>query len=503
VADLPRMLLVVTALVLVVAAGRIPMVRQVWSLGEVTQMLALVSVAVGTLSAVSIGVLGQLTNDARGLWIGAGVLLYSLIGIPAATLSAQVPQEDATIGNVRLLAHVMFVVLTFAAVFAAARPGGDGWTVLFLGILLTAGVVGAGLAFPQGSLAITTNPVVRSGVCVAWVLSGLCVVLTSWLRNASWLFWVGMGCTVIAVAHAFRVAAGSPDAPLGLSFSTVRLFGVILLLIGTAGATRHALLAVHAAYSMYQEEVRLARIDLDEVEQRAHDVRNGLAGLAGVTVLLEAGVRDHEEMATLREAVAAELVRLDALLRPPGSDGDLSSPEEYAVEPVLNQQVALQSSNGVDIRLDVDLGLAAIGRPAILTQVMTNLLANCAQHAAGSPIRVQARRVQDRVEIRVRDFGPGLPPGLAGTVFNMRERGRFSTGQGLGLHICRKLLAAEKGKIEMRCEPPSLSGCTVLIELPGPERPEEPAGSLPSSVDKAELALAAGQADRVGAGAAR
>ena len=68
---------------------------------------------------------------------------------------------------------------------------------------------------------------------------------------------------------------------------------------------------------------RLAQQRTDElVAERDHELRNGLAGLAGITHLLSADGHEHE---TLRHAVLAELGRLHMIL-----DGPLDEPGSRA-----------------------------------------------------------------------------------------------------------------------------------------------------------------------------
>src|SRR6202008_1845396 len=91
-------------------------------------------------------------------------------------------------------------------------------------------------------------------------------------------------------------------------------------------------------------------------------------------------------------------------------------PGEYSVVCVLRDQVALRRSAGMDVRLDTDVRLTAEGSASPLAQVVANLLTNCAVHAPGSPVRVQASRRADRITIRISDFGPGVPAGAEARV---------------------------------------------------------------------------------------
>lgn len=47
--------------------------------------------------------------------------------------------------------------------------------------------------------------------------------------------------------------------------------------------------------------------------------------------------------------------------------------------------------------------------PVMLEQVLANLLDNAVRYGEGSPIAVLARELEDSVEVRVVDHGPGIP----------------------------------------------------------------------------------------------
>ncbi len=88
-----------------------------------------------------------------------------------------------------------------------------------------------------------------------------------------------------------------------------------------------------------------------------------------------------------------------------------------------------------------------------LQQVFVNLLMNAIQihRQAGTPrpeIRVDAVREDGAIRIDVADNGPGIDPGDVDQLFD----GFFTTrpeGVGLGLGICRTILATHDGSIDV------------------------------------------------------
>lgn len=457
--------LTVAAMVaLLIAVTSAPVVQSAAAMGQLTTVLALAAAAVGAMSAIMAGISGRLSGDSRGAWLCLAFLLYSLVGIPAATIGATVRWDEAAVGNVRLFTHIAVVALLFVAAFAPRMP--RQWntrSALVFGLLLAATLAGLGSIFPSASLAVTTAALLRISVATAWLLSPIPIIIIAYSRRSAALYRIALACEVVAIAHVFRAGAGTPAVPLDLTFSTLRFFGVLWLLLGTIQLTSRCLWQADHTQSEQQEELRLVEIRLQQVTERDHELRNGLAGLAGAAHLLTARA---DEAPALHRAVVSELARLDTMLRDAGEGRAEAQLHNYSVERVLAEQTALRSSAGMDIRLDTDPGLCAMGSPATMAQVVANVLANCARHAPGSPVRVRARCTGATVTIRISDFGPGVPEGAEREVFDLGTRGEHSDGQGLGLHVCRRLLHAEGGTISVTPRRADRVGCTVMIELP-------------------------------------
>jgi two-component system OmpR family sensor kinase len=306
-------------------------------------------------------------------------------------------------------------------------------------------------------------------------MAALLLASVGWATASATLSRLGVGFAVLMLVPPPRPGPGGgpvdgPVAVVGLTESSVHLLGMLLVLTALVRAVREALRLVDSMQAEQEEELRLARLDLEQAKERDHELRNGLAGLAGAASLFQRPpaapeLLTSEEPAALGKAMAAELERLNSLLcgasQLPANGG-----AEYPVLPVLRQQVALRRSLGMDVRLDAELGLVAKGSAATLAQVLTNVLTNCAKHASDSPVRVQASRVWDTIRIRVTDFGPGMASSIEQIALEPGVRGEHSTGSGLGLHISNRLLQADGGCLVIRTPKVGEPGCTVVLELP-------------------------------------
>jgi signal transduction histidine kinase/DNA-binding response OmpR family regulator len=87
-----------------------------------------------------------------------------------------------------------------------------------------------------------------------------------------------------------------------------------------------------------------------------------------------------------------------------------------------------------------------------LLQVLINLVSNASKFTTKGSVTVAAKRVSRGVELSVTDTGPGIDPADHGTIFEkFRQVGDTLTnkpkGTGLGLPICKQIVAAHDGKI--------------------------------------------------------
>ncbi|QYN34493.1 HAMP domain-containing histidine kinase [Pseudonocardia sp. DSM 110487] len=438
---------------------------------RLTLVLALFVAAGGASAALLATLVARLTATPRIGWLSLVLACYSLLAIPTTMIGALDVAPALAVGAVRLLVHGIIVVFLIVALIGSPPPVGwrTGHTVLG-GCALIAAAGGIGLTFPTAVQAVMTSPQARIAGALVWSGLAAAIALRA-VRRRAWPLWqVGAGLTLLGITDAGRACADIwLRADLDLVFSGVDLLAVGVVLWGTVHLAGDALDRLADEQAAHDEELRLAEIRLARTAERDHELRNGLAGLAGATSLMRADRADP----LLRDAVASELCRLDELLRGHGDGRSLPGSSTYAIGPVLNGLVALHAANGMDIRLDSDPGLRANGAPDALAQVMANLVGNVARHAPGSPVRLTAFRDGDGIVIHVRDFGPGIPPGREHAVFEPGVRAERTGGTGLGLHICRKLVEASCGSIEIAPPTPDRVGCTVVVRLPGPPASDE------------------------------
>lgn len=376
-----------------------------------SNILTLSAAAVGAGSAILAVVASRLMGERKLAWIAAALVLYCAIA------ALQLPESD----TLRWL--VEGPVVTVAVLV--------GWTA----------VAGATVA---GGIRRRCNP---------------------WLR-------LGLGLVVLAVAQVYRVATITQTVTTNPAFAALRLIGLGVVLVGLAHLVQRSMANLRSESWQQQEELAVAALHMERAGElaveRDHELRNGLAGLAGITHLLSAdtGGEDHDR---LKHAVLAELGRLHRILDGEAPEPDVDPPlAVYAVGPVLEGLVALRPDGP---ELVVEPGLRARGDAAVLAQVVTNLLANCERHAPGTPVMVRAERRGADVVVEVRDGGPGLPPGVdAASALDRGVHDEAAGGSGLGLYISRRLIDQESGSLRLESvdDPP---GCLVTVTVPAVDLP--------------------------------
>ncbi len=121
------------------------------------------------------------------------------------------------------------------------------------------------------------------------------------------------------------------------------------------------------------------------------------------------------------------------------------------------------------IRVDVPPDLpAAVCDPALVQRVIVNLVANALRYSPeGSPLLIAASNFGERVELRVIDRGPGIPPTKLARAFQPFQRlgdTDNTTGVGLGLALSNGFMEAMGGSLEAEDTPGG--GLTMVISLP-------------------------------------
>jgi two-component system phosphate regulon sensor histidine kinase PhoR len=142
-----------------------------------------------------------------------------------------------------------------------------------------------------------------------------------------------------------------------------------------------------------------------------------------------------------------------------------------AVQEVTDDLKARAAVRGVTLVNSVPAGLIAQADPDRLRQVISNLVDNAIKYGrAEGQVTVSAQeRDSRRVEIVVRDDGPGIPAEACARIFERffrgdKARSREQGGTGLGLAIVKHVVQAHGG--EVRVESELGAGAAFIFTLP-------------------------------------
>jgi signal transduction histidine kinase len=120
------------------------------------------------------------------------------------------------------------------------------------------------------------------------------------------------------------------------------------------------------------------------------------------------------------------------------------------LDSLIDSVCADATDAGQDVELLGPSGVRIMAQPNALRRCLTNLLDNAIKY--GRLARVSVVREQERVVIRIRDAGPGLPFDQLEAVFDPffrleTSRSRDTGGTGLGLTIARNIAEAHGGTL--------------------------------------------------------
>lgn len=103
-----------------------------------------------------------------------------------------------------------------------------------------------------------------------------------------------------------------------------------------------------------------------------------------------------------------------------------------------------------------------------MKQVFSNVLDNARKHGgSGKRIDVGVRTENDGIVVRVRDYGPGIPPEELPFVKQKFYKGSSKArGSGIGLAVCDEIVRLHGGVFEVANAADGEGGAVVTIEIP-------------------------------------
>lgn len=226
-------------------------------------------------------------------------------------------------------------------------------------------------------------------------------------------------------------------------------------------------------------ELQRSNDDLQQFAYAAsHDLQEPLRAVAGFAQILGrryAGRLDDDADVIIRhmtEGATRMRTLIDALLTfsrvGSGTANVATVPLRQVVEDALANIAHTVSETGAIIEV-ADLPTVDADH-TLMIQLFQNLIGNSLKYAGRAAPRVTISSLThaDRVEVRVRDWGIGVPPAAAERVFQIFQRLHTRdeyAGTGVGLALCRRIVERHGGSIWLT-QPEDGAGCIVHFTLP-------------------------------------
>jgi signal transduction histidine kinase len=224
------------------------------------------------------------------------------------------------------------------------------------------------------------------------------------------------------------------------------------------------LLALGSQAAVAIENARLFQ-QSDLISELVHEIRTPLASLTAAVHLIQHPEMKEEQRNNLLLTMQREIHRLSEMAT---SFLDLARIESGR-SPLHIDQVDLAKvaeecihvvegktqEKGLNLRWEIaSLPLMVRGDSDKLKQVVLNLLSNAIKYTpSGGNITLEAQAANGEITIQVSDTGVGIPPESVPLVFEKFYRvpntEQSAQGSGLGLSICKRIVEAHYGRIEV------------------------------------------------------
>lgn len=207
----------------------------------------------------------------------------------------------------------------------------------------------------------------------------------------------------------------------------------------------------------------------------SHELRSPLARLSVAVELARSG----ETSALPLDRIQKEADRLNALigqmLQVTRVEGDAA---HRKLEPVqldqligeLVEDCSIEArARGCSLNLSPPPPVTIDGDSELLRRAIENVVRNAIRYAPrASQVEVTLENSDENARVRVRDYGPGVPPEALSRLFDPfyrvdPDRNRGSGGAGLGLSIARRAIELHQGTLRASNAAP---GLMVEIDLP-------------------------------------
>lgn len=151
---------------------------------------------------------------------------------------------------------------------------------------------------------------------------------------------------------------------------------------------------------------------------------------------------------------------------PANSESAPTEEESYAVDLIFNtvQRMFEQEASAKGIELKISASSVQLTQPpTLIMRIVSNLVSNAIKHSEAGRILLGVRRSVSGAVIAVIDNGVGLSDELQQTIMQAYEKGPESSGEGLGLAICKQL--ADQSGMQLEIISQAGKGSCFLLHI--------------------------------------
>jgi signal transduction histidine kinase len=362
-------------------------------------------------------------------------------------------------------------------------------------------IVGSITFFTTSSYALKNakvNKQERKGIVILFVVYMLTMSLSTshllWLHNARnmlTMYLIGIGTVSLFFAIEWK--------PLILVASYISLvfFGLMIfpdlklherVLNSLAGLVLSTVLITFSRYCYYfksshfvklkeLEETNLEILKLNNQKGEilsfvAHDLRMPLNNIEALSKLMLMEDESNTEARMIGNSTDQAKTIINDLIEVAKQESISLATETIELKPFMEKIIAKWKANTErKITLIEDaIGIHIDASPSKLERIIDNLISNAFKFSSiYKPIDISIDKIDGMAQIKVKDYGIGIPEHLKPQIFDQfskagREGLQGEKSIGLGLHISHRLAERQHGKLKV--ESKENEGTTFVISLP-------------------------------------
>ena len=220
-----------------------------------------------------------------------------------------------------------------------------------------------------------------------------------------------------------------------------------------------------------EDLIEIERMKADFIARISHELRTPLTVIGGFTdtLLLHGdritGTQQHEVLGRIKTSVGRLSSLIEEILTVSSLDAGMTRvrPEDIDVLALLSEVAGL-SLDASRVTIECAPGERLVTDPVIFRHLVNQLVDNALKYG-GDAVLSAGRADDGRMEVVVRDHGPGIPESERQRVFERFYRGNHTgAGMGLGLPVVRQLAASLDATITLDDAPGGGARFTLRFE---------------------------------------